>query len=69
MYISMASAIIIMLGGVAKFGITSPYITTFSASAILLPNLVLAVASLVTRKLEDSHVAYIFDSKKIEEAE
>lgn len=60
-YISMVSAVIIMLGGVAKFGITSPYITTFSASAIVLPNVVLVMASLVTRKLEDSHVAYIFN--------
>ncbi len=62
-YISMVSAVIIMLGGVAKFGITSPYITTFSASAIVLPNVVLVMASLVTRKLEDSHVAYIFNTK------
>ena len=62
-YISMASAIIIMIGSVAIFGLNSPYITTMSAASIVVPNLVLIVASLVTQKLEDKHVAYIFNSE------
>lgn len=64
-YVSMASAIIIMIGSVAVFGLNSPYITTMSAASIIVPNLVLVVASLVTEKLEDKHVAYIFNSENI----
>lgn len=62
-YISMASAVLIMIGSVLVFGLNSPYITTMSAASIILPNLVLVVASLATQKLEDAHVAYIFNSE------
>lgn len=62
-YISMASAIIIMIGSVAIFGLNSPYITTMSAASIVVPNFILVIASLATQKLEDTHVAYIFNSE------
>ena len=58
----MASAILIMIGSVAVFGLNSPYITTMSAASIVLPNFVLVATSLVTQKMEDRHVAYIFNS-------
>lgn len=62
-YISMASAVIIMIGSVAVFGLNSPYITTMSAASIVIPNLVLIITSLVTPKLENTHVSYIFNSE------
>lgn len=64
-YVSMASAILIMIGSVAVFGLNSPYITTMSAASIVLPNVVLVVTSLVTQKMEDRHVAYIFNTESV----
>lgn len=63
-YISMISAVIIMIGGVSIFGLNSPYITTISAAAIVVPNVILVIASLVTEKMEATHVAYIFNTEE-----
>lgn len=68
-YAGMASALLVMAAGVIFFGIDSPYITTFSAAAMLVPNVVLVAASLVTRKLDQKHLAYIFNSEKKGEKE
>ncbi|MDO5519060.1 MAG: sodium:solute symporter [bacterium] len=61
-YASIFSAIAIMGFGLLKYGINSAMITTVSAGAIVLPNLVLVAVSLVTSKLEQTHLSYIFNS-------
>ena len=65
-YAAIASAILIMAVGVLKFGINSAMITTVSACSIVLPNIVLIVVSLVTTKLEQTHISYIFEKTKTE---
>lgn len=67
-YAAMASAILIMIGSVMKFGLTSPYITTMSAASIVLPNFVLIIVSLLTKEMSEAHVSYIFNTKGVEEA-
>ena len=65
-YAGILSAMLIMIFGVIQFGINSAMITTVSAAAILLPNLVVLVVSLVTEKLEQTHITYIFKKNETE---
>lgn len=68
-YASILSALVIMGIGLLKFGINSAMITTISACSIVLPNIVLVVVSLVSKKLEATHVQYIFHEKELEAEE
>lgn len=65
-YAGILSAILIMVFGVIKFGINSAMITTVSAAAIILPNIVVLGVSLVTEKLEQTHITYIFTKNETE---
>ncbi|SFS02123.1 sodium:solute symporter family protein [Anaeromicropila populeti] len=62
-YASMLTAVLIMMSAVVTAGLNSPYITTFSASAMIVPNVVLIIVSLATKKLDESHITYIFNKK------
>lgn len=61
-YASIISALLIMGFGVLKYGVNSAMITTVSACSIVFPNLVLVVVSLVTERLEQTHISYIFNN-------
>lgn len=63
-YASILSAVLIMLGGVLKFGIDSAMITTISACSIVAPIVILVFVSLITEKLEEKHVSYIFEKSE-----
>lgn len=65
-YDSIGSALLIMGFGVLKFGIDSAMITTISACSIVLPIAVLVIVSLITSKLEQTHVSYIFEKSETE---
>ncbi len=61
-YASILTAISIMAFGVLNYGVNSAMITTVSACSIVFPNLVLVVVSLVTERLEQTHLSYVFNS-------
>lgn len=65
-FVSIASAFVIMAFGVLKFGINSAMITTISACSMVIPNLILVVVSLVTKKIEQRHLDYIFHKTEME---
>ncbi|WMJ89574.1 sodium:solute symporter family protein [Anaerocolumna sp. MB42-C2] len=68
-YASIISAILIMTGGVLKYSINSPMITTISACSMIIPIPVLYVVSLVTRLYEQAHIEYIFNKSENMEAD
>jgi len=61
---SITTALLIVIIGSIKMGINSPYLPVLSASAIVVPLIVLPVVSVVTKVFDKEHIEFIFNEKK-----
>jgi sodium/proline symporter len=65
-YAGILSSILIVTIGVVKFGgISSAYMATISATAIIAPIFVIIIVSLFTKKYDDEHINHVFGIEKI----
>ena len=64
-YTSIITATIIIVSGVIKYGVNSPYIPTVCAFAIIVPVITMSIASLVSSKFAEEHLDFIFNNKKL----
>lgn len=62
---SITTALLIVIIGSIKMGINSPYLPVLSASAIVVPLIVLPVVSVVTKVFDKEHIEFIFNEKNV----
>ncbi|MCT4542455.1 MAG: sodium:solute symporter [Vallitalea sp.] len=64
-WVSMITAITIIVYGVSKYGFRSSAIPTVGAFAIVIPIITMSIVSLLTEGFEERHIKYIF-AKEVE---